>query len=318
MSLNVQALSDFNNQIAGELIIKMVYAGSTMEYITIQEGVKYQEPINLFEVSLYMQNGTCVSTASGSATFTQRTIEVCPRTSFDALCLKDLDKKYLGISALAPGSYNETFALATQYSELLVNQFQKANDQFLWRQVSGSASTFGGTCNVNGLNVIISGSTSGVVVPTFTSSSAGSIVNTANILSTMDQMIAASSADVADREDLTFFMSVTLFRNYLTGLRLANNFYFDPSSVTNRGGLYEMAYPFQPNIKVVGTVGLQSSNRVVLGPAKQIVVGTDLLSDFTEFQLWYDINTDTLRHRISTKLGVNIAYPEFWVSNDLA
>ena len=317
MSLNVSALADFNNQIAGELIIKMVYAGSTMEYITIQEGVKFQEPINLFEVSLYMQNGTCVSSASGSATFTQRTIEVCPRTSFDALCLKDLDKKYLGISALAPGSYNETFALATQYSELLVNQFQKANDQFLWRQVSGSSSTFGGTCAVDGLNVIISGSTSGVVVPTFTVTGSTQLSST-NILTTMDQMIATSSADVADREDLTFFMSVTNFRNYLTGLRLANNFYFDPSSVTNRGGLYEMQYPFQPNIKVVGTVGLQGSNRVVLGPAKQIVAGTDLMSDFTEFQLWYDINTDTLRHRISTKLGVNIAYPEFWVSNDLA
>ena len=312
MSLNVQALSDFNNQIAGELIIKMVYAGSTMEYITIQEGVKFQEPINLFEVSLFMQNGTCVSNASGSATFSQRTIEVCPRTSFDALCLKDLDKKYLGISALAPGSYNETFALATQYSELLVNQFQKANDQFLWLQQSGSTSTYGGTCAVNGLNRIITGSTSGVV--TIPSSSLAA----ASILSTMDTMIATSSADVADREDLTFFMSVTNFRNYLTGLRLANNFYFDPSSVTNRGGLYEMQYPFQPNIKVVGTVGLQGSNRVVLGPAKQIVAGTDLMSDFTEFQLWYDINTDTLRHRISTKLGVNIAYPEFWVSNDLA
>jgi hypothetical protein len=317
MSLNVSALSDFNNQIAGELIIKMVYAGSTMEYITIQEGVKYQEPINLFEVSLFMQNGTCVSTASGSATFSQRTIEVCPRTSFDALCLKDLDKKYLGISALAPGSYNETFALATQYSELIVNQFQKANDQFLWRQVSGSASTFGGTCAVNGLNNIITGSTSGVVVPTFSVTGSTQLA-AANILTTMDTMIATSSADVADREDLTFFMSVTNFRNYLTGLRLANNFYFDPSSVTNRGGLYEMQYPFQPNIKVVGTVGLQGSNRVVLGPAKQIVAGTDLLSDFTEFQLWYDINTDTLRHRVSTKLGVNIAYPEFWVSNDLA
>jgi hypothetical protein len=312
MSLNVSALSDFNNQIAGELIIKMVYAGSTMEYITIQEGVKFQEPINLFEVSLFMQNGTCVSNASGSATFSQRTIEVCPRTSFDALCLKDLDKKYLGISALAPGSYNETFALATQYSELIVNQFQKANDQFLWRQVSGSASTFGGTCAVSGLNNIITGSTSGVV--TIPSSSLAA----ANILATMDSMIATSSADVADREDLTFFMSVTNFRNYLTGLRLANNFYFDPASVTNRGGLYEMKYPFQPNVTVVGTVGLQGSNRVVFGPAKQIVAGTDLLSDFTEFQLWYDINTDTLRHRVSTKLGVNIAYPEFWVSNDLA
>lgn len=317
MSLNVSALADFNNQIAGELVLKMVYGGSTIEYVTVQEGVKYQEPINLFEVSLYINNGTCVSTASGSATFTQRNITVCPRTSFDAICLKDLDKKYLGISSLERGSYNETWALANAYSELLVNQFQKANDQFLWRQESGSASTFGGTCEVGGLNFIITGSTSGVVVPTFTVTGSTQLAP-ANILATMDEMIATSSADVADRDDLTFFMSVTNFRNYVAGLRAANNFYFDPSSITNRGGLYEMAYPFQPNIKVVGTVGLQGSNRVVLGPAKQIVVGTDLLSDFSEFQLWYDINTDTLRHRISTKLGVNIAYPEFWTSNDLA
>jgi hypothetical protein len=312
MSLNVSALADFNNQIAGELVLKMVYRGSTIEYVTVQDGIKFQEPINLFEVSLFMNNSACVSTPSGSATFTQRTIEVCPRTSFDALCLKDLDKKYLGISSLDRGSYNETWALANAYSELLVNQFQKANDQFLWGQVSGSYSTYGGTCAVSGLVTIISSSTQGVV-PIPSSSLAA-----ANILATMDLMIATSSADVADREDLTFFMSVTNFRNYVAGLRAANNFYFDPSSITNRGGLYEMSYPFQPNIKVVGTVGLQGSNRVVLGPAKQIVVGTDLLSDFSEFQLWYDINTDTLRHRISTKLGVNIAYPEFWVSNNLA
>ena len=314
MSLNVSALADFNNQIAGELVLKMVYGGSTIEYVTVQEGVKYQEPINLFEVSLYINNGTCVSTASGSATFTQRNITVCPRTSFDAICLKDLDKKYLGISSLERGSYNETWALANAYSELLVNQFQKANDQFLWLQQSGSASTYGGTCEAGGLKYIITGSTSGVVVPSgFTGS-----FTTSTALSLMDAAIAGLSSDVADRDDLTFFMSVANFRTYVAALRSANNFYFDPSSITNRGGLLEMAYPFQPGIKVVGTVGLQGSGRIVLGPAKQIVVGTDLLSDFSEFQLWYDINTDTLRHRISTKLGVNIAYPEFWVSNDQA
>jgi hypothetical protein len=314
MSLNVSALADFNNQIAGELLLKLVYGGSTIEYVTVQEGVKYLEPINLFEVSLGIQNGTCVSTASGSATFTQRNIQVCPRTSFDALCLKDLDTKYLGISSLDRGSYNETWALTNAYSELLVNQFQKANDQFLWLQESGSYSQYGGTCSVSGLNYIITGSTAGVVVP---SSVTGSAFSSANALTVMDTMIESLSADVADREDLTFFMSVTNFRKYVTALRSANNFYFDPASITNRGNLLEMMYPFQ-NIKVVGTIGLQSSDRVVLGPAKQIVVGTDLLSDFSEFQLWYDINTDTLRHRISTKLGVNIAFPEFWVSNDRA
>lgn len=312
MALVTTALADFNNQLAGELVLKMVYGGSTVEYVTVQEGVKFQEPINLFDVSITMNNSTCVSSAAGSATFSQRNIEVCPRTSFDALCLKDLDKKYLGISSIGKGSYNETWALADAYSQLLVSQFQKANDLFLWQQVSGSSSTYGGTCNVSGLNRIITGSTAGVVASTVTS------VAPANILNTMDAMIASSSADVANREDLTFFMSVSNFRSYITALRSANNFYFDPGAVTNRPNLYEMAYPFSPNVKVVGTTGLQGSNRVVFGPSKQIVVGTDLLSDFSEFQLWYDINTDTLRHRIATKMGVNIAYPEFWVSNDLA
>ena len=302
MALDVSALTAFNNEIAGELLPKIVYGGSTMEYVTIKEGVKHQEPINLMEVDLQVQYGTCVSTPSGSLTYSQRNITVCPRTSFDGICLKDMDKYYLGIADLEPGSYNTTFKTAQVYSDLLVNQFQKSNDSFLWSGDAGC--TDGGT----GLKTIISGSTAGVVT------AGGATVTLAN----MDAMLAALSSDVADREDLTFFMSVQGFRTYVTALRTANNFYFDPASVDNRGGILEMAYPFSPGVKVVGTTGLNGSARVVLGPAKQIVAGTDLMSDFSEFQLWYDINTDQLRHRIATKLGVNIAYPEFWVSNDEA
>ena len=304
MGLDVSALSDFNNEVAGELIAKMVYGGSTMEYITIKEGVKFQEPINLMEVDLVLQNGTCVSTPSGSLDFSQRNITVCPRTSFDGICLKDMDRTYLGISALERGSYNETFALATNYSELLVNQMQKKNDQFLWTALSGSAPA---GCSSDGLVKIISGSTTGVVA-------AGTGDAT---LANLEVMLAALSPDVADRDDLTYFMSVSKFRALIGDIRTQNNFYFDPVSVSNRGGILEIGMPFQ-NAKIVGTVGLQGSNRIVLGPAKQIVAGTDLMSDFSEFQLWYDINSDQLKHRISTKLGVNIAYGEFWVSNDQA
>ncbi len=302
MSLDVSALSAFNNEVAGELLPKIVYGGSTMEYVTVKEGVKHQEPINLMEVDLQVQYGTCVSTPSGSLTYSQRNITVCPRTSFDGICLKDMDKYYLGIADLEPGSYNTTFKTAQVYSDLLVNQFQKSNDSFLWNGDAGC--TDGGT----GLIATISGSTAGVVV-----------AGTADVtLANMDTMLAALSPDVADREDITFFMSVTNFRTYVAALRTANNFYFDPASISNRGGILEMAYPFAPGVKVVGTSGLNGSGRIVVGPAKQIVAGTDLMSDFSEFQLWYDINSDQLRHRIATKLGVNIAYPEFWVSNDVA
>ena len=256
------------------------------------------------EVYLQFQTGTCVSTPSGSLVFSQRNITVCPRTSFDGICLKDMDRTYLGISALERGSYNETFALATNYSELLVNQFQKSNDSFLWTAVSGSSPA---GCSSDGLKTIISGSTAGVVT-------AGTGDAT---LANLEVMLAALADDVADRDDLTFFMSVSKFRSLISNIRTQNNFYFDPVSVQNRGGILEIGMPFQ-NAKIVGTTGLNGSSRIVLGPAKQIVAGTDLMSDFSEFQLWYDINSDQLKHRISTKLGVNVAYPEFWVSNDVA
>ena len=310
MSLDVSALSNFNNEVAGELLVKAVYGGSTMEYITVKEGVKYQEPINLMDVSLYIQNGTCVSNASGSLTYTQRNITVCPRTSFDGICLKDMDKKYLGIAALEPGSYNETFAMADAYSNLLVNKFQKANDQFLWQQVSGSASSFGGTCESDGLLRLLSSGSAGSAI----TDSAQIVGTTTASLANLDTMIEALPTDVADRDDLTFFMSVGKFRQFVSEVRTSNSYYFDPAAISNRGGILEMAYPFQ-NIKVVGTVGI-NTNRIVLGPAKQIVAGTDLMSDFSEFQLWYDINTDQLKHRISTKLGVQVAFPEYWISNN--
>ena len=301
MSLNVAALADFNNQTAGRMIPKIVYTGNTAEYTSVQEGIKYLEPLNLFEVDLYVQEGYgCATTPSGSATFTQRNLQVCGHQSFDSLCLKDLDTKYLGITSLDAGSYNTTWKLAETYSELIVNQMKKLNDTFIWTAVSGS------DC-ADGLKLIISGSTTGVVV-------AGTADAT---LANMDTMIAALPDAVADRDDLTFFMSVSKFRSYVAALRSANNYYFDPNSIANRGGVLDMVYPFQ-NVRVVGTQGLSGSGRIVLGPAKQIVVGTDLISDVDNFALWYDINTDSLRHRLSMKLGVQVAYPEFWVSNDIA
>ena len=64
---NVAALDAFNNELAGELIVKSVMAGSTTEFVTVKEGIKYKEPINLQEIDLVIQDGnSCVSTPSGS------------------------------------------------------------------------------------------------------------------------------------------------------------------------------------------------------------------------------------------------------------
>ena len=298
MALDVSALNDFNNEVAGKVIPKIVFEGYTTSILPIQEGIKYEEPLNIFEVDLQVQSGDCVSTPSGSFDATQRTIQVTQRTSYDGLCLDNLNPKYLGISALDAGSYNETFKLASVYTEQIVNQMRKSDDAFLWN-------------TTNGLGLLTSGSTAGVVVPTGLPATP---VVTADILGIIDDLIVNLPDDIADRSDLTVWMSVASFRKYVTALRTLNNYYFDPGSIENRTGILQMAYPFQ-NVKVVGTSGI-SGERIALMPDAYAVVGTDLLSDVSNFSLWYDINADQLKHRLKSKLGVQVAFPEFIVSND--
>jgi len=298
MALDVSALNDFNNEVAGKVVPKIVFEGYTTSILPIQEGIKYEEPLNIFEVDLQVQSGDCVSTPSGSFDATQRTIQVTQRTSYDGLCLDNLNPKYLGISALDRGSYNESFKLASVYTEQIVNQMKKSDDAFLWNAT-------------NGLGLLTSGSTAGVVVPNAATGS----VSSATILGITDALIENLSDDVADRDDLTIWMSVSNFRKFITALRGINNYYFDPSSISNRTGILQIAYPFQ-NVKVVGTSGI-SGDRIALMPDAYAVVGTDLLSDVDNFQLWYDMNADQLKHRLKSKLGVQVAFPEYIVSNSL-
>jgi len=298
MALDVSALSDFNNETAGKVVPKIVFEGYTTSILPIQEGIKFQEPLNIMEVDLQVQNGNCVTTPSGSLTATQRNISVTNRVSYDGLCLDELNSKYLGISALSAGSYNETFALAETYTDMIVNQMKKSDDAFLWN-------------STNGLGLLTSGSTAGVVVP---NAATGSFTS-GTALGILDSMIENINTEIADRDDLTIWMSTANFRKYVTALRSANNFYFDPGSITNRTGILQMAYPFQ-NVKVVGTSGI-TGERIALMPDAYAVVGTDLMSDETSFQLWYDVNADQLKHRLKSKLGVQVAFPEYIVSNGL-
>jgi hypothetical protein len=298
---NVAALDAFNNDLAGEMLVKSVIAGSTAEYVTVKEGIKYKEPLNLQEIDLVIQDGRgCVSTESGSVTYTQRDIEVCQRSSHDGLCLRDLDTKYIGL--LGPeGSYPETYAFVEEYASQLVANFQKKNDEFIWK-----AGPVTGDCSLGLLELINSGSGA-----TFVSQSA----NTSdNIGDNIDGLLEALSSDVQDRDDLTAFVSIANFRKYIVWLRKQNNYYYDPASVENRGSLMSMKHPFA-NLTIVGTVGLAGEDSITMGPARQIVVGTDLVSDLDNFQMWYDINGDKLKHRIVTKLGVQVAYPDLWAVN---
>ena len=297
MALNVSALNDFNNEVAGKVVPKMVFEGYTTSILPIQEGIKYQEPLNIFDTTVTVQTGSCVSTPAGNFTATQQLITVQNRVSYDALCLDNLNPKYLGISSLGAGSYNETFELAGIYTDQIVNQMKKADDLFLW--ASGSGTFADATTVAAGATLVSSGTGS---------------FNSTTALDILDDYIAAIDSDIADRDDLTIWMGVSQFRQYIAALRKSNNYYSTASDAERASmGQLMSQYPFA-NVKVVGTPGI-TDGRICLMPDAYAVVGTDLISDVDNFQLWYDINGDLLKHRLKHKLGAAVAFNSYVLTN---
>ena len=297
MALNVSALNDFSNEVAGRVVPKMVFEGYTTSILPVQEGIKYQEPLNIFDTTVTIQSDSCAANALGQFSASQATITVVDRISYDSICLDQMNPKYLGVSALELGSYNETFKLAEVYTSQIVNQMKRLDDNFLWE--SGSA-TFRDAATVNA---------GAVNVP-----SGSQTFNSTTALDILDAYIAAIPSDIADRDDLTIWMGVSSFRQYIAALRKSNNYYAGASDAEGASkGTLVSQYPFA-NVKVVGTPGI-TDGLICLMPDAYAVVGTDLLSDIDNFQLWYDINTDSLKHRLKHKLGAAVAFPEYILTN---
>ena len=280
----------------------------------MQQGVKYSQPINLVSVTPYFQGGNAVSTASGSADFTQRNITVTKRTAYDKWNLQLLTEKYTGKAFLPEGSYEDTMTILTEMSDDLVKKSQQNNDDFIWNAVSGS--TFANSTVVpeaDGFKTLISGSTSGVNVAT---GIGANVITGSTAYDQITTMLESVDVNVLDAPDLTVWCGTSVFQRIVNGLTSQNLFHFDPTTVERRGGFYEVPLPGYPNIKILGTYGLRSSERVIIGPASSMVVGTDLVSDTNNFQMWYSIDDDSLAYRLRNKLGCQISHAEYFVSND--
>lgn len=316
MALDATALAEFNDQLAGKLVLDTVYTGNTAEYVSIQENIKHSQPLNIVQVAPYFQGGDSVSTASGSADFTQRDITVTKRTAYDSWNLQLLTEKYTGKAFLPEGSYEDSLTILTEMSSDLVKKAQQNNDDFIWNAVSGAAfanSTV--TPNADGFKTLISGSTSGVNVATRIGAN---VITGSTAYDQITTMLESVDVNVLDASDLTVWCGTSVFQRIVNGLTTQNLFHFDPTTVAKRGGFYEVPLPGYPNISIIGTYGLRSSERVIIGPASSMVVGTDLTSDTTNFQMWYDINEDTLKYRLRNKLGTQVTFPQYFVSNDQA
>jgi len=70
------------------------------------------------------------------------------------------------------------------------------------------------------------------------------------------------------------------------------------------------------NVKVCGIDAI-TGNTLYMGPAEYTIVGVDLMSDEERLDMFYSRDFDEVRVRCNFKLGAQIAFPEYFVTNNL-
>jgi hypothetical protein len=303
---NLSSLATYTDEVGGELMRKAILEGETAKIIKVQPGVKGSQAINLLDSTLVVQEGACGWNSSGSTTYTQRDITVCQYKVNEALCPQDLNDYWLG-QLLTPGSYNETVPFEEQISILKTQQIS----QYIENQIWGASSAT--TC-FSGFKELFaqSGSTEstvtgGIVVTGQTALSA------TTALSQVDALVEVIPDDVVDRTDWVVFMSHANYRKYLINYRTANYYHFNPEDS------YQNFKTFHPatNILVHPVGGLNNTNTIVLAPAGYLVLGVDLMSDAEQLKMFYSVDFDEVRLRSNFKVGVQVAFPQFVITNGL-
>ena len=309
MGFDVSALANYTKENEALLVTSSVLGAKTAALIksagNVMVGVKSSEKINIMETDAIFQDGaSCGFNASGSTTFTQRTVTPGKIKVNEALCPKDLEAKYLQ-KALPTGSMYDSVPFEQEYSEKKAKTIAAQLETALWQGDTTSVNV-----NLNKFDGLVKliGAATGVVAAnasTFISGAPLSSITDANVISIFDGVYKAIPAKVVAADDMTIFCGQDLFRTYTIALKNSSSFNYAIDVKADS----EFVLP-GTTIKVVAVAGLNGTNKVYAMRLSNLFLGTDLLNEEEKFEIFYAKEADQVRFVSEFKMGVNIAFPD--------
>ena len=309
MGFDVSALANYTKENEALLVTSSVLGAKTASLIksagNVMVGVKSSEKINIMETDAIFQDGaSCGFNASGSTTFTQRTVTPGKIKVNEALCPKDLEAKYLQ-KALPTGSMYDSVPFEQEYSEKKAKTIAAQLETAIWQGDTSSVNV-----NLNKFDGLVKliGAASGVVAAnasTYISGAPLSSITDANVISIFDGVYKAIPAKVVAADDMTIFCGQDLFRTYTIALKNSGSFNYQIDVKADS----EFVLP-GTTIKVVAVAGLNGTNKVYAMRLSNLFLGTDLLNEEEKFEIFYAKEADQVRFVSEFKFGVNIAFPD--------
>lgn len=309
MAFNVSALADYTEQNEALLVTSSVLGAKTASLIksagNVMVGVKSSETINIMDTdAVFQAGGSCGFNASGSTSFTQRTVTVGKIKVNEALCPKDLEAKYLQ-KALPTGSMYDAIPFEQEFTDKKAKRIASQLEIALWQGDTTSVNV-----NLNKFDGLVKlvGAASGVVdanTSTYISGAPLSSITAANVVSIFDGIYKAIPAQIVSEDDVHIFCGMDTFRTYTIALKNANMFHYTVDVKADN----EFILP-GTTIKVVAVQGLNGTNKIYAMRLSNLFLGTDLLNEEEKFEIFYAKEADQVRFVSEFKMGVNFAFPD--------
>jgi hypothetical protein len=310
MAFNVSALSNYTKENEKQLVFSSVLGNKTAELIKAQGNilleVKSSEQIGIMDTDAFFQSGaSCGFNASGTTTFTQRAVTVGKIKVNEALCMKDLESKYLQ-KALPAGSMYTEMIFAEDYSNRKAQKIADQLENALWN--GDTASADGNLNKFDGLLKLITAAGGSVVnanTSTYITGGPISSITVSNVVAVFDAIYTAIPAKVVAKDDITIFCGMDVFRLYTVALKNANLFAYNLDIKADS----EFFLP-GTTVKVVAVQGLNGTNDLVATRISNLFIGTDILDEQSRFELFFAREADQMRFVSEFKMGVNFAFPD--------
>jgi len=309
MSFSVGTLAAYTKENEQLLVSSSVLGSKTASLIkdqgNVMVGVKSAETINIMDTDAIFQDGSsCGFNASGLTSFTQRTVTVGKIKVNEALCLKDLEAKYLQ-KALPAGSMYDSMVYSEEYSKRKTEKISQQLEKTLWVGDTGSVDV-----NLNkfaGITTLITAAGASVVNANSVAyhGSVETAITDANVVSIFDDIYKAIPAQVVDKDDIAIFCGMDTFRTYTVKLKSSNLYHYQFDGKANS----EFYLP-GTNVKVIAVQGLNGSGKIVAMRISNLFIGTDLLNEEERFEIFYAKEADQVRFVAEFKMGVNFAFPD--------
>lgn len=310
MALAFSGLSAYTKQLVKPLLTSAVFEAKTQQMIKdggiIIPNAKSVVAIPLMDTDAVFGTQSCSFDASGTTTFSQRSITVGKIKIEEKICPKDLEA-YFTQEALKAGSTYEDFGNADFQAAYLAKKNARIAAQLetaIWQGDTGSA-----TANLNkfdGLSKLIdAGSPVDANVSGYTgvSGSAIATITASNVIAATEGIYKAIPVAIMSKGDVKIFVGNDWYRLLILAYRALNMFSYNPQDT--------MASSFVlpgTSVEVVSVNGLNTTGDAYAMSLSNIALAVDLVDEEGSYKMWYSEDNNDVRYRVEFKMGVNVAY----------